>query len=68
MGEPRHGGVRKIYLYPHPISGDEKNPQLEGWSKGDKVSTNPFVHLNLPTLIVPKLIKLLIGLNGHQPN
>ena len=38
------------------------------WYKGDKVSSNLFIYLNLSTLIEPKLTKLLVGLNGYQLN
>ena len=37
-------------------------------NRGSKVSPNPFVYPNPPTLIEPKPTQLLIELNGHQPN
>ena len=36
--------------------------------RGGKVSSNSFTHPNLPTLIEPKPTKLLVWLNGYQPN
>ena len=48
-----------------------KNPDIEtSWTisvffMGDKVRPNSFAHPNLPTLIEPKPIQLLVGLNGH---
>ena len=37
-------------------------------TRGGKVSQNPLVHPNPPTVIESKPTQILVGLNGHQPN